>query len=168
MRGVSKPLKKYLPEIVGVAGTIVGGPVLGVTAMQTVGGMRAQAEAEKQERRQAAAEATALAIQARRTADQQAAARQAAKIQNERVAAERRQRVQQANSLPTSIYSTLPGPSFYQASGGFALPPGAPDQVAVLDQQPRIAPVRAPGVPPMAIAAAAGIPLLFLLMRGMR
>lgn len=178
-RAITRPIKKYmkvttgivkkfLPEIVGVAGTVVGGPMLGVTAMQTVGGMQAQKEAEKAERRAAAAEAAALAEQVNRKAAADAAARRAAEIQNARVAAERRERIRRANSLPTSIYSTLPGPSFYQASGGFALPPGAPDQVAILDQEPRIAPVRATGVPPMAVAAAAGIPLLFLLMRGIR
>ena len=170
--------KKYLPEIVGVAGTIVGGPMLGVTAMTTVAQIKGAEEAEKDARRVAEAEAAAaVKMQADQIAAQRASAL-AAEVQRKRQEAANAQRTaaaraaaQRATSIPSSIYSTLPGPSFYQAAGGFALPPGTPDQVAVLDQQPtpkQIGPMPARKMPTAAVAALAGVPLLFLLLRGAR
>ena len=165
--------KKYLPEIVGVAGTIVGGPMLGITAMTTVGQIKASEEAEKIAVREAAA---AKVVQDQQIAAQKAA-HAAAVIEQNRTLAQQAQRAaatraaaQKATSLPSSIYSTLPGPSYYQATQGFALPPGTPDQVAVMDQQPipqQSGPPPAAGVP-LAAVAIAGVPLLFMLLRGMR
>lgn len=159
---IVKTLKPALAPILGVAGTLIGGPALGVTAFRTVTSIQEAKESAKIQAQQIAAQESAAA--AERVAKAQAMATAAATAQA------RLQEQAKVSSLPSSIYSTVPGPSFVQASQGFALPAGAPDQVAVMDQQPipkRMGVATVGGIN-MGMVALAAVPILLLVFRGRR
>ena len=139
---MERGVKKYGPEAIGIIGTLVGGPAVGAVlfaATNKIRGDYLQSKAEKAARDRAYEYEQSLVDEdVPEIADEIMPIDPGEDYPLEPlpVATTVPASVIPAPSIPSSPMSTLPGPTFVGAAGGFALPAGVPDQVAVEDQGP--------------------------------